>query len=97
MKIQERVAVINTAASATQNLPVEAVNVSSVVGLAGAATSIAATTYTVQTAAPGSSSEVQFTGTPDNPSKTLTFDAALTANGLLLVTYSAVGDLPANL
>lgn len=87
---------INTAASDAQTLPHEAAAVTSVIGLAGAATSIAAETYTVQAAAPTAAGQVQFTGTPAAPSKTLTFDAALTANGLLIVSYVPVGAIPSN-
>lgn len=85
---------INTAASATQSLPEPSIGVKSVIGLAGGATSIAAETYTVVSGAPAAG-QVQFTGTPSAPSSTLTFDAALAANGLLIVSYLGVGDLVA--
>ena len=83
---------INTAASATQTLPENVVQVVSVIGLAGGATSISATTYTVVTGTPAAG-QVQFTGTPQSPSNTLTFSAALAANGLLLVTAVPLGGL----
>ncbi len=97
MAFTTRTATINTAALATQTLPEEAVQVLAIVGLAGGATAIAATTYTVQSTAPASATEVEFTGSANAPSETLTFDAALTANGVLFVTYVPVGAVPASL
>ena len=96
MQAKTKWVVINTAASVTQTLPEKAVEVKNIIGLAGAATSIAATGYTIQTAAPASATEVQFTGTPNSASDTLTFDAALTANGVLLAEIVPVGDLVAS-
>jgi len=87
-----RTCFINTQATATQNLPEPAAEVLTVIGLAGGATSIAATTYTVTSSAP-STGQVQFTGTPESPSNTLTFSAALTANGVLMVMYRPVGTI----
>ena len=84
-----------TAASATQTLTYPAIRVNNVSGVAGGSTSFSATPYTVKTAAPASATEVQFTGTPVAPATTLTFDAALTASGLLLVDYDEPGTLPA--
>jgi len=86
---------INTANSATQTIPEAVEQVVSVIGLAGGATSIAATTYTVVSGTPAAG-QVQFTGTPGSPSNTLTFEAALTANGLLLVTAVPVGAVRAS-
>lgn len=86
----KKLAIVNTAASATQTIP-SAELVTGVWGLAGAATSIALTTYTVQAASPASADEVQFAGTPGSPATSLVFDAALTVNGLLLVEYVPVG------
>ncbi len=95
MQFETRTVPVVTTATAAQTLPENAVQVLSVVGLDGAATAIAATAYTVQSTAPASATEVQFTGTADTPSNTLTFDAALTAAGLLVVTYVAEGAIPA--
>lgn len=97
MQLRTNMAVINTAASATQALPdgLVAAQVLSVTGLAGGATSVAATNYAVVTGAPAAG-DVQFTGTPAAPSGTLTFNAALTANGVLLVVFTAPGDVPAD-
>lgn len=97
MQYQTRTVPVVTTATVGQTLPEPAVAVLNIVGLAGAATSIAATEYTVQTAAPASATEVQFTGTPQAPSTALTFDAALTAAGLLVVTYVPVSAIPAAL
>jgi hypothetical protein len=93
--ISYRTVPIVTAATVTQNLPEQAAEVLSVVGLAGAATSIAATQYTVVATTPGAG-QVEFTGTPEAPSATLTFNAALTAAGLLIVTYRPVGAIQAD-
>jgi hypothetical protein len=82
--------VLVTTASATQTIPA-AEYVTQVVGLAGGATSIAATEYSIIPAAPTSATEVQFTGQPGSPSTTLTFEAALTAAGVLIVEYVPVG------
>jgi len=87
--------VVNTANSATQTISENVVQVESVIGLAGGATSIAAETYTVVTGSPASG-QVQFTGTPQSPSNTLTFEAALAANGLLLVTAIPLGAVRAS-
>lgn len=96
MNLLTQTAAIATVASVNQTLPEPAAQVISVVGLAGAATAISATAYSVQSGAPASASEVQFTGTANAPSTQLTFDAALTASGLLLVTYVPVGGMPAS-
>jgi len=82
--------VINTANSATQTIPEAVEQVELVVGLAGGATSISATTYTVVSGSP-SAGQVQFTGAPGSPSNTLTFESALAANGLLLVMAVPIG------
>lgn len=95
MQFNTKTAVLVTTASSTQDLSEDAAYVVSVVGLAGGATSVAATSYTVQTAAPATDTEVQFTGTPQDPSPTLTFDEELAADGLLLVTYVPIGAIPA--
>ena len=92
-----KTALIVTTATATQTLPEDAVQVVSAVGLDGAATSIAATAYTPVTSGTPTSSEVLFSGTPATPSATLTFEAALTAAGLLLVNYVPKGAIPSNL
>ena len=97
MAFQTRTVTVVTTATAAQTLPEPAIAVTNIVGLAGAATSISGTAYTVQTAAPASATEVQFTGTPQAPSTTLTFDAALTAAGVLFVTYVPVSAIPAAL
>lgn len=97
MQLRTSMAVINTAASANQTLPdgILAAQVLSVTGLAGGATSIDATSYTVVTGTPAAG-DVQFTGLPASPSGTLTFNAALPANGVLLVVYTPPGDVPTN-
>lgn len=94
MRYTTKAAVISTAAAAAQTLPEPAVRVTKVVGLAGGATSIAATNYTLVSGAPGAG-QVQFTGTPQSPSATLTFNAALPAAGLLVVEYVPVGAIGA--
>ena len=48
--------------------------------------------YPVVSAAPAAG-QVQFTGRPEAPSSTLTFNAALTANSLVLVDYVPVGQI----
>ena len=85
-----KMAVVPTKATTAQTIPA-AEAVTGVWGLAGGATAVALTTYTVQASAPASADEVQFTGKPGAPSKTLTFDAALTDGGLVLVEYVPVG------
>jgi len=79
-------------------LPENAVNVSSVFQFAGVSAvagdpTVSSTIYTVQTSAPASGTEVQFTGSADDPSSTLTFSGALTAGGLLVVQYTQEGAL----
>lgn len=86
---------INTAASATQTIPEAVEQVELVIGLSGGATSIAAETYTVVSGTPAAG-QVQFTGAPGSPSDTLTFEDALAANGLLLVTAVPVGAVRAS-
>lgn len=84
-----------TTATAAQTLPQKVARVNSVIGVTGGA-SVAATSYTVVTGAPGAG-DVQFSGTPQNPSDTLTFNAAQVAAGVLLVDVDVPGDIPANI
>lgn len=70
--------------------------VTAVSTLAGGATSIAPTNYTLSggaivTGTP-TSSQVQFTGTPDAPANTLTFLNAQAAGTVVLYRYVADGD-----
>ena len=64
--------------------------------LAGGATSISPTTYSLAggTIVPGApaAGQVQFTGTPQDPSNTLTFNAALAANSVVIVIGEQDGD-----
>jgi len=94
MTLNRRTAVIYAAASATQTLPGQAVMVSRVTLITGSATWATPTKYTVVTGTP-SAGQVQFTGTPQSPSSTLTFPSALTAGDLLLVEYVPAGALVA--
>lgn len=96
MELQTETVAIATVASATQTLPKNVAQVLAITGLAGAAATISATSYSVQSTAPASANEVQFTGTANAPSDQLTFDAALTAAGLLIVTFVPDGALPAS-
>ncbi len=93
MNLTTQTVALVTAAALTATLPENAARVISVVGLAGAATAIDATNYPVVSGAP-TAGQVQFIGTTSNASDTLTFEADLTANGLLLVTYVPEGALP---
>lgn len=90
MNISRRTTIIYAAASATQTLPEPAIMVSRVTLITGSATWAAPTKYTVVTGTPAAE-QVQFTGTPQAPSSTLTFSAALTAGDLLLVEYVRAG------
>lgn len=93
MNVTTQTATLVTSAALTATLPENAVRVISVVGLTGGATAIDATSYPVVSGAPAAG-QVQFTGTTSNANDTLTFEADLAANGLLLVTYVPEGALP---
>lgn len=92
----QTVAFVVNSASATQTLPfgLKAASVLGAVEELGGATAYAAESLAVVTGAPGSG-DVQFTGTPEAPSGTLTLSAAPAANGKLTVTFIAPGDIPA--
>lgn len=92
------VPVVANTASATQSLPagIQAVYVAQIASQAGGATSTSYTLYTVQTAAPTTGTEAQFTGTPSAPSGSFTLNAAPTAGTVFLVTYQPVGEIAAN-
>lgn len=90
MTLQKKTVVIYAAGSATQSLPAPAVQVTRVTQITGGATWAAPTKYTVVSGAPAAG-QVQFTGTPQAPSNTLTFSAALTAGDLLIVEYVPAG------
>ena len=90
MNLEKKTSLIYATASATQTLPQSAVMVNKVTQITGGATWAAPTKYTVVTGTP-SAGQVQFTGTPQSPSATLTFPAALTAGDLLIVEYVPVG------
>lgn len=94
MDFRKETTVIYATASATQTLPKQAVKVDKVFLVTGGATWAAPTKYTVVTGTP-SAGQVQFTGTPQAPSATLTFPAALTAGDLLFVEYVPVGSIAA--
>ena len=83
--------------SATVSLPEPAVAVESVAYVAEGVAAFAATNMTVTTTAPADASHVQFTGTPEAPSSTLTLNAApATAGGLMLVAFVPVGGVQAS-
>lgn len=90
MTLQKKTVVLYATASATQNLPAPAVQVTKVTQITGGATWAAPTKYTVVTGTPAAG-QVQFTGTPQSPSSTLTFSATLTAGDLLIVEYVPAG------
>lgn len=92
MIFPRKTVVFYAAASATQTLPnnAQAVQVTKVTSIPGGGTWAAPVKYTVVPGAP-SSGQVQFTGTPQSPSGTLTFPAALTAGDLLVVEYLPAG------
>lgn len=90
MDLKTKTVVIYAAGSATQTLPSPAVRVNRVTQITGGATWAAPTKYTVVSGTPASG-QVQFTGTPQAPSNTLTFPAALTAGDLLIVEYVPAG------
>lgn len=94
MTLTKKFTLLYAAASATQTLPEQAVMITSVTQVTGGATWAAPTKYTIVTGTP-SAGQVQFAGTPQNPSATLTFPSALTAGDLLLVEFVPVGAIPA--
>lgn len=94
MNYPKEMTTIYATASATQTLPKQAVKVDKVSLITGGATWAAPTKYTIVTGTP-SAGQVQFTGTPQSPSATLTFPAALTAGDLLFVEYVPVGGIAA--
>lgn len=94
MNVQFQEQVVTTTAATTATLPYPAVQLKSVVLEAADGTAASDTIYTIVTGTP-SASDVQFTGTPQIPSTTLTFSAALTAGQLLRVIYAPPGSIPA--
>jgi hypothetical protein len=82
-------------AGGTLTLSVPAQAIKRIVGLIGAATSVAATTATVVTAAP-TGTQAQFTGTAEAPSNTVTLGSGWAANSILLVTYQPAGAFPSD-
>ena len=94
MNLQRRFTLIVATASTTQTLPEQAVKVNSVTQITGSATWAAPTKYTIVKGTPASG-QVQFTGTPQSPSNSLIFSAALTAGDLLLVDYVPAGAIVA--
>jgi len=92
MIFPRKTVVFYAAGSATQTLPnnIQAVQVTRVTQVTSSATWAAPTKYTVVSGTPAAG-QVQFTGTPQNPSNTLTFNAALNAGDLLIVEYMPVG------
>ena len=90
MNLVRRTCLIKTANSANQTLPTPAVKLLNVYTLIAGS----ATWYTIVTGSPGAG-EVQFTGSPQNPSSTLTFQSALAAGGLLLAEYVPAGAIAA--
>lgn len=85
-----------TASSTTATLNELAGIVTAVSVLAGGATSIAPTNYslsggTIVTTTP-TASQVQFTGTPNAPANTLTFLNAQASGSIVLYRYVADGD-----
>ncbi len=95
MTYEKKTIVLYATASATQTLPQSAAAVSKVTQVTGGGTWAAPTKYTVVTGTP-SAGQVQFTGTPQSPSSTLTFPAALTAGDLLFVEFTPVGAIGAS-
>lgn len=88
--------VTTTASSATVTLNELAGIVTRVSVLAGGATSIAPTNYslsggTIVTGAPAAG-QVQFTGTPNAPTNTLTFNSAQASGSVVMYRYVADGD-----
>lgn len=96
MIFPRKTVVFYAAASATQTLPnnIQAAQVTKVTQVTGSATWAAPTKYTVVSGTP-SAGQVQFTGTPQSPSGTLTFPAALTAGDILIVEYLPIGAINA--
>ena len=92
MIFPRKTVVFYATASATQSLPnnAQAVQVTKVTQVTGSGTWAAPTKYTVVSSTP-STGQVQFAGSPQSPSGTLTFPAALTAGDLLVVEYLPVG------
>lgn len=89
----ERQRAVVTAASTVQTLPEQADMVLTVDLLAGGATSVDYKSYSVVSTT-ATSTAVAFSGVPGSPSDTLTFNAALTAGGGLVVTYVPAGHIP---
>lgn len=92
-----RTAVISCTATTNQTLPENAVLIVNAYYLNGNATAglpITGQKLTVVTAAP-SAGQIQFTGTPQSPSNTVTLSAAPTAGMQLAVQYVPQGALPA--
>lgn len=81
-----------TAAGGTLTLSLAAQEVTSIIGLVGAATAVAATKATVGTTSP-TGTQAQFSGTPDAPSKTITLGTGWAASSLLIVVYREAGSL----
>lgn len=83
------------AASVTQTLPENAVEVTSLLVVNLTAAPATFTTYTVSSAA-AAGTVAQFTGTPAAPSKTVTVATALVATDMVYPIYQEVGSLPSN-
>lgn len=96
MEINWEETTVLATASTTVSIP-SAIDIDRVLvgGDATAGSVIPYTSYTIQTAAPTSDTECQFTGGPSSPSQTLTFNAALTAGAIVHVRYAPPGSLPA--
>lgn len=74
------------------NLPVPADFVNDIQVVPGGATAFTVDSYTATSAA-ASSSNVNFTGTPENPAVALTFATAPAANSLIFVDFLPAGTL----
>ena len=86
---------INATATTAQTLPhsLVAAQVLGVIQFVGSTTGVP-TTLTVVSGTPAAG-DVQFTGTPEAPSGTLTLSAAAAADTMFIVQYVAPGDVPA--
>jgi hypothetical protein len=89
----ERVDIVVTSASTVQTLHEQADMVIGADLIAGGATSIDVKAYTVVSTT-ATSAALAFAGKPGTPSDSLTFNAALAANGLLAVRYVPAGHIP---
>jgi len=94
MQLTTRTAVIACAAAASQTLPEKAVAVLSAVILSGTTLPGIAAALTPVTGTPAAG-QIQFTGTPEAPSETVTLNAAPTVGTPLFVTYVPVGAVQA--